>query len=141
MDPISLATGSLRLSASGSLAPDAVWERYTQPVWWPVWAPHLREVECPDAVIRPGTTGRVAGVGGLVAVFHIDAVDHEARTWSWSVRCGPLRLSFDHGVDLPQARSRHPLGSTAWLVTHALWPLAVGYAPMARWSLQRLVTG
>jgi hypothetical protein len=76
----------------------------------------------------------VTGVGGVVAVFHVDAFDHDARTWSWSVRTGPLRVSFDHGVD------DHDGGSTAWLVTHAPWPVAVGYAPVARWSLQRLVT-
>ena len=89
--------------------------------------------------MRPGTTGRVTGVGGVVAVFRIDAVDHEARTWSWSVRSGPLRLSFDHGVD-PAAPGAGPVGgSTAWLVTHALWPVAVGYAPLARLALGRLV--
>ena len=82
-----------------------------------------------------------------MAVFHIDAVDEEARTWSWSVRSGPLRLSFDHGVDpvagvTPSTRpepGRMP-GARAWLVTHALWPVAVGYAPLARLSLGRLVT-
>ena len=58
-----MASGSLRLSATGDLAPEAVWERYTQPVWWPIWAPHLREVDYPDAVVRPGTTGRVTGAG------------------------------------------------------------------------------
>ncbi|GAA4399211.1 hypothetical protein GCM10023168_06190 [Fodinibacter luteus] len=141
MDLTSLASGSLRLSASGRLPVDAVWERYTHPAWWPVWAPHLREVHYPDAVISPGTTGRVTGVGGVVAVFRIDAVDHEARTWSWSVRSGPVRVSLDHGVDPPDPGSGHPLGCTAWLVTRALWPVALGYAPVARWSLQRLVTG
>jgi hypothetical protein len=135
-----LASGSLRLSAAGALDPETVWERYTQPVWWPVWAPHLREVDYPDAVVRPGTTGRVTGVGGLVAVFRVEAVDHEARTWSWSVRSGPLRLSFEHGVDLPEPGAEHPFGSTAWLVTHALWPVTLGYAPVARLALGRLVT-
>ena len=135
-----MASGSLRLSATGALDPEAVWERYTQPVWWPIWAPHLREVDYPDAVVRPGTTGRVTGVGGLVAVFRVDAVDHDARRWTWSVRTGPLRLSFDHGVDASEPGSGHPNGSTAWLVTRALWPVAVGYAPVARIALGRLVT-
>ena len=135
-----MASGSLRLSATGDLAPEAVWERYTQPAWWPIWAPHLREVDYPDAVVRPGTTGRVTGVGGVVAVFRVDAVDHDARRWTWSVRSGPLRLSFDHGVDAAEPGSGHPGGSTAWLVTRALWPVAVGYAPVARIALGRLVT-
>ena len=140
MDLTSLASGSLRISATGPLDPETVWERYTQPAWWPVWSPHLREVDYPDAVVRPGTTGRVTGVGGVVAVFRIDAVDHEARRWVWSVRSGPLRVRFEHGVDVADAASEHPGGSTAWLVTHALWPVAVGYAPVARFALGRLVT-
>ncbi len=94
-----MLSGSLRQSATGPVDPDEVWARYTQPARWPGWSPHLREVDYPDAVVQPGTTGRVTGIGGVVAVFRIDAVDHEARTWSWSVRSGPLRLSFDHGVD------------------------------------------
>jgi hypothetical protein len=76
-----------------------------------------------------------------VAVFRIDAVDHETRRWSWSVRSGPLRVRFEHGVDPAEPGMEPPLGSTAWLVTHAWWPVVVGYAPVARWSLQRLVIG
>jgi hypothetical protein len=142
VNPTSLAHGSLRVAATGPLDIGTAWERYTHPGWWPVWSPHLREVDYPDAVVSPGTSGRATGVGGVVAVFRVDAVDHEARTWSWSVRSGPLRVRFEHGVD-PAAEpgSEHPLGSTAWLVTHGLWPVALGYAPVARWSLQRLVAG
>lgn len=144
MDLTSLLSGSLRRSATGPVNPDEVWDRYTRPARWPGWSPHLREVDYPGAVIRPGTTGRVTGVGGVVAVFRIDAVDHAARTWSWSVRSGPLRVSFDHGVDQAGvdragADSGHEGGSTAWLVTHAPWPVAVGYAPLARFALGRLV--
>jgi hypothetical protein len=127
-------SGSLRLDATGHLDPDAVWARYAQPARWPSWAPHLREVDYPHRLVEPGTTGRVTGVGGVVAVFRVDAVDEGRRTWSWSVRSGPLRVSFEHGVD-PAGE-----GSTAWLVTRALWPVVAGYAPLARWSLQRLVT-
>ena len=52
----SVLSGSLRLSASGSLTVDEVWQRYTEPVWWPHWAPHIREVDYPEAVVTPGTT-------------------------------------------------------------------------------------
>ena len=135
-----MLSGSLRQSATGPVDPDEVWARYTRPARWPGWSPHLREVDYPDAVVQPGTTGRVTGIGGVVAVFRIDAVDHEARTWSWSVRSGPLRLSFDHGVDVAAPGSGHDGGSTAWLVTHALWPVAAGYAPVARLALGRLVS-
>ena len=86
-------SGSLRLSADGALDPDAVWSRYTEPARWSSWAPHLRAVDYPHRVIEPGTTGRVTGVGGVVAVFRVEAVDHDARTWSWSTRTGPLRIT------------------------------------------------
>ena len=51
----------------------------------------------------------------------------------WSVRTGPLRLRFEHGVE-PAGT-----GSTAWAVVHALRPLALAYAPVARLALGRLV--
>jgi hypothetical protein len=132
-------SGSLRQSVTGAAPIDEVWARYSRPGLWPTWSPQLREVDYPDVVVRPSTTGRLTGVGGVVAHFRIDAVDHEARTWSWSVRSGPLRLSFDHGVDPVAPRSGPVDGSTAWLVTHALWPVALGYAPLARLALHRLV--
>lgn len=131
-------SGALRLSASGPLPVDEVWERYTQPLWWPRWAPHLREVDYPEPVVTPGTTGRVTGVAGVVAIFHIDAVDEAARTWSWSVRAGPLRLSLEHGVEAAASGSGQV--SVAWLVVRGPWPVVLGYAPIARYSLGRLVT-
>lgn len=134
----SLLSGALRLSASGPLSLEEVWEHYTQPVWWPQWAPHLREVEYAGKVVTPGTTGRVRGVGGVVVDFRIDAVDEETRTWSWSVQAGPLRVSFDHGVDAALPSSGN--ATTAWLVVHGLWPVVLGYAPIAQYSLGRLVT-
>ena len=90
--------------------------------------------------MQPGTTGRVTGVGGVVAVFRIDAVDHEARTWSWSVRSGPLRLSFDHGVDPAEGDpGRAPAAPPGWSPTPC-GRSRVGYAPLARLALGRLVT-
>ncbi|MDO5736323.1 MAG: hypothetical protein Q4P15_07595 [Propionibacteriaceae bacterium] len=133
----SFVTGALRLSASGPLSLEDVWERYTEPRWWHHWAPHIRQVDYPEAVVTPGTAGRVTGVGGVVADFRIDAVDVAARTWSWSVRSGPIRVSFVHGVDAAPPGSRHV--SVAWLTMHGLWPVVLGYAPIARYSLGRLV--
>ena len=133
----SLMRGTLRLTVSGPRSVDDVWERYTQPAHWPRWAPHLREVDYPEPVVVPGTTGRVRGVGGVVALFRIDAVDEAARTWSWSVACGPLRLSFEHGVD--EAQSGLGERSEAWVVVLGAWPVVIGYAPIARHALARLV--
>ncbi len=134
----SVLHGELRLSASGPLPVEDVWERYTQPVWWPRWAPHLREVDYPEPTVVPGTTGRVKGVGGVVATFRIEAVDEAARTWSWSVRFGPLRVHFEHGVNMAAPGSDQV--SEAWLVMRAPWPVVLGYAPVARFSLSRLVS-
>lgn len=133
----SLVSGALRLSARGPLPLKDVWTRYTQPVWWPQWAPHIREVDYDHAIVTPATTGRITGVGGIVADFHIDAVDEAAHTWSWSVRSGPLRVSFEHGVDpaIPGSGTE----SVAWLVTYGLWPVVLGYAPVARYCLGKLV--
>ncbi len=121
------------LSASGPADPETVWDRYTRPALWSTWSPQIREVDYPYAVVRPDSTGRVTGVGGVVAVFHVVSVDESARTWSWRVRSGPLRVAFDHGVDPA------PGGSRAWLVTHAMLPVTVAYAPLARLALGRLV--
>lgn len=131
-------SGALYLSASGPMPVDEVWDRYTRPAWWLRWAPHLSTVDYPEPVVTPGTIGRVTGVGGVVAVFRIDAVDEATRTWSWSVHSGPLRLSFEHGVDVAASGSGQV--STAWLVVHGLWPVVLGYAPIARYALGRLVT-
>lgn len=133
----SVFSGALRLSASGSLPVDGVWDRYTQPVWWPQWAPHMREVDYPHPVVTAATTGRVTAVGGVRANFRIDAVDEASHTWAWSVRSGPLRVSFEHGVDDAPPGSRW--GSVAWLVMHGPWPVILCYAPLARHSLGRLV--
>jgi hypothetical protein len=127
--------GSIRLSATGPLPVEHVWARYTEPRRWPAWSPQIREVDYPGTVVTPGTSGRVTGIGGVVALFRVDAVDHEARTWAWTVRFGPLRVRLEHGVE-PAGE-----GSTAWVLVHAPWPVALGYAPLARLALGRLVTG
>ena len=141
---MSILDGSMRVSATGDLPPEHAWARYTQPRRWPEWAPQVREVDYPHEVVRAGTHGRVRGPGGLVAVFTVDAVDPAARTWSWSVRSGPLRVSFDHGVE-PVGGAGGPGaaggGSTAWAVVRGPWPVVVGYVPVARWALGRLVAG
>lgn len=132
-----LLSGTLRLSARGPLPLDDVWERYTRTSYWPQWAPHMREVDYPEGVVTPATTGRVTAVGGVVADFRIDAVDETSHTWAWSVRCGPLHVSFEHGVHA--AVDGAPPGSVAWLVMRGAWPVVLGYAPLARYSLSRLV--
>ncbi len=133
MDRVNPLHGALRISATGDRPPAHAWACYTEPRRWQAWAPQIREVDYPHEVVVPGTSGRVTGVGGVIAVFRVEAVDHEARTWAWSVRSGPLRVRLEHGIEQRGA------GSLAWADVHALWPVVLGYAPVARWALGRLV--
>ncbi|MBM6405300.1 SRPBCC family protein [Phycicoccus sp. CSK15P-2] len=126
--------GSLRVAATGAVTPEHAWARYTEPRRWPSWAPHLREVDYPHEVVQQGTSGRVTGVAGVVALFTVESVDHDARRWSWQVRSGGVHVRFEHGVDPAED------GCEAWLVGHALWPVLLAYAPLARWALGRLVS-
>ena len=130
----SLLVPAVRVAASGRAPAGEVWDRYTRPALWPGWAPHLRRVDYGHDVVRAGTAGRVVGVGGVVATFRIDDVDPATHRWAWSVRTGPLRVRFEHGVDVDAGGT-----TTAWVVTHGLAPVAVGYAPLARWAMTRLV--
>ncbi len=53
--------------------------------------------------------------------------------WSWKARLGPLTMRLEHGV------TAHLRGSTTWLRIEAPGVLALGYAPVARMALNRLV--
>ena len=63
----------------------------------------------------------------------VDAVDADLRRWVWTVRLGPITLRLEHGV-LAQGD-----GSRTWLTVNGPLPLIVGYAPLARFALGRLV--
>lgn len=119
----------LNLSARGDATAATIWERYATIARWRTWAPHIRRVEASAERIAPGLTGTVHGPVGLRVRFRIDAVD-EPRSWSWTARLGPVRLALDHGVELD--------GRTT-LRMRGLAPVILGYAPIARWALARLV--
>ena len=126
---------SLTVRAQGPASPPTVWEAYADPQRWPQWAPHIRRV---DAIgrLRPGLTGQVFSLVPLVAPpvsFTVTDVDARARRWSWNTVLGPLRVSFDHGVDPDET------GSRTWLTMHGPLPLLLIYAPLARLALHRLV--
>ncbi|ANY09284.1 SRPBCC family protein [Pseudonocardia sp. HH130630-07] len=123
----------LTLHARGPCPADEVWERYADPARWSGWAPYITGVECSDPRIRPGSTGRVRGPLGVAATFAVTAVDAGARTWSWDVALGPVRLSLDHGV-----RSAGG-GTRTWLVVDGPPPVVLPYAVPARVSLEMLV--
>lgn len=123
---------SLTVRASGPATVPAVWEAYADPQRWHEWAPHIRRV---DAIgrLRPGLEGQVYSFAPPPVNFTVTDVDAKGRRWSWNAGLGPLRLSFDHGVD------SHAAGSGTWLTMHGPFPLLLIYAPIARLALRRLV--
>ena len=106
-----------------------IWERYATIALWRSWAPHIRRVEASAERIAPGVTGSVYGPAGVRARFCIDAVD-EPRSWSWAASVGPLRLVLAHGIEADGRTTLRMRGPA---------PIVLGYAPIARWALARLV--
>ncbi|WP_210503741.1 SRPBCC family protein [Nocardioides xinjiangensis] len=86
------------VEAHGPAPASDVWRRFTEPDAWPGWAPQMRSVEADDAVLAPGTRGRVHGPAGVAVDFRILDVDHELRSWSWSVGRGRAAVRMDHHV-------------------------------------------
>lgn len=133
----------LTLRASGGAPAAVVWERYERLALWPTWSPQIRRVEADGELLRAGLEGRVHGPAGLAVDFAVTAVDDAARTWSWHLRTagvGAARISvaldLDHAV-LP----RGPGAATTLTISGptVAAPIVVGYAPVARLALGRLV--
>ncbi|MFC7432054.1 MULTISPECIES: SRPBCC family protein [unclassified Agrococcus] len=135
--------GRIHLAVGGPIDPDLAWERYARTDRWTWWARHLRavEVDGDDEAprIHPGLTGRVVAIGGLVARFRVDAVDERARTWSWTVRVGPVRLRLAHSVVAATQVGTEREGTLTRLVLRGPLPVTAAYAPVAAWALARLV--
>ena len=126
----------ISLSVRGAADPATVWERYADTRAWSSWAPQISRVELPGADghrIAPRLRGRVHVVGGLRVPFEITAVDHEAMTWSWRVRVGPVTMGLVHRV------AAHGGGTRTTLDLDGPLPVVAGYAPLARLALRRLV--
>lgn len=123
----------LTVSAAGSADPDEVWDRYTRPSRWSQWSPQIRSVDYPGEVIAPGGAGTVHGPCGLPVGFEILDVDHDKRRWSWTVRQAVVRLTLQHAVT-PQGT-----GTGTELIIDGPAPIVLGYAPIARIALGRLV--
>jgi hypothetical protein len=128
---------TIRLEAHGPAPESLAWERYADPGLWSTWAPQIQRVETVLSRLEAGGTGTVrAGLLPRPTIgvpFTVLAVDETAHEWSWEARLGPLRLRLEHGVDA------HPDGSSTWLRVHGPLPVLLGYAPVARLALGRLV--
>lgn len=125
---------TLTITATGEVPADEAWERYAKPARWPTWAPQITGVTVDAPRIRAGAQGTVFGPLGVRADFTIDDVNEDARRWSWTVRRWPLVVHLQHGVRASGT------GSSTWLTIDAPLPAALGYAPLAKLALHRLVS-
>ena len=128
---------ALTLRAHGSAPVTLAWERYADPDLWPTWAPQIQRVDTGMERLAVGGTGTVrAGlaVGPHLAIpFEVVSVDEPAMQWCWRAHLGPATLRLEHGV------TAHHSGSATWLRVQGLLPVVLGYAPLARFALTRLV--
>jgi hypothetical protein len=128
---------ALTLHAHGVATVTLAWERYADPALWATWAPQIQRVETDMHRLVAGGSGTVhAGLAvwpTLAVPFRVLEVDESAMEWSWQARLGPLGLRLEHGV------TRHLTGSSTWLRVHGPLPVVLGYAPVARRALNRLV--
>ncbi len=83
--------------------------------------------------IAPGLRGVVVGPVGVQVPFEVLAVDEAAMTWTWRVRAASAELTLEHSVTPDGDGCRTDLTITGPA------PLVVGYAPVARFALTRLV--
>ncbi|GAA2158676.1 polyketide cyclase/dehydrase/lipid transport protein [Humibacillus xanthopallidus] len=83
--------------------------------------------------ITPGLRGVVIGPVGVQVPFEVLEVDEAAMTWTWRVRAVLAELTLEHSVT-PEGG-----GCRTDLTIIGPVPLVVGYAPVARFALTRLV--
>lgn len=128
---------TLTLQAHGVAPVTVAWERYADPTLWSTWSPQIQRVETTMDRLVPGGTGTVRA--GLLAwptigvSFRVLEVDETAMEWAWQASLGPLGMRLEHGV------TAHLRGSSTWLRVHGPRPVILGYAPVARMALSRLV--
>lgn len=122
------------VTATGPCPPGEVWERYRVLDRWAEWAPQISGVECAERELTAGASGRLLVPGGVGLSFTIEDVDPAARSWSWRVAAGPVRLRLHHWVD-----DGPDGGTTTGLRASGPAPLVLLYAPAARQALERLV--
>jgi hypothetical protein len=127
----------LTIGAVGPAAPDVAWDRYVHPGMWHTWSPQISSVDATDSTLRAGTTGTVHGPLGVRVPFTVLDVDAEHRFWSWRVTAAGISLVLHHAVRLSNEKALG--GSATTLVVDGPAPVVLGYAPLARIALGRLV--
>lgn len=112
-----------------------VWDCYVRPQRWPQWSPQIRSVDYPEVTIKPGTAGVVRGPFGFPVAFRILTVDATGPVlaWSWSVTAAGVPLRLEHTVEAIAG------GTLTTLTVQGFAPAVIGYLPVARLALRRLV--
>ena len=121
------------LAARGAAPVDQAWRRYAEISLWSTWAPQISRVQASSDELAVGVNGTVYALGVLPIPFTVTSCRPEARTWSWLVRIGPVELNLRHAVEADGAGSRTTLDIEGPAV------VVIGYAPVARFALSRLV--
>ena len=130
----------LTVGATGRAGVDEVWDRYIHPQRWSEWSPQISSVDCSDETIRAGSIGTVHGPCGIGVDFEILQVDQENRCWSWRVHAAFVTLELVHRVlPGPPGDQAGAVGSKTTLDISGPPPVVIGYAPIARLALSRLV--
>jgi len=142
----------MTVRANGPAAPAAVWDRYVRPQRWSEWSPQIRSVDYRGEIIAAGGTGMLHGPCGVSVRFEIDEVDHDVRRWSWRVKVAGIAMSLGHSVAPAESESESDGSATSattqaadgggtktTLVIEGPAPIVLGYAPIARIALERLV--
>jgi hypothetical protein len=157
------------MHVTGKADPATAWQRYADLDAWTQWSPQIRRVDTGPVLdigvddddddddqeqealdeleppppasatdpssrrIAPGLRGVVVGPVGVQVPFEVLAVDEPAMTWTWRVRAASAELTLEHSV------TSHGDGCRTDLAIRGPAPLVVGYAPVARFALTRLV--
>lgn len=121
------------IAVAGRADADLVWERYALPQRWSEWSPQIRSVRASATRLVAGMTGTVHGPVGVRVPFVVERVDESARSWGWRVRVAPFTLQLTHEV------IERPEGCVTTLCVDGPAPLVLGYLPLARLALGRLV--
>lgn len=124
----------LTITGSGELDLARSWQRYVRPELWSTWSPQISRVDCDDEEIVTGSHGRVHSRLGVAVDFDVTAVDRLTYSWSWRVQA-PLgvRVSLQHSL------FRAGRGTRTTLELDGPAPVLLGYAPVAKLALHRLL--
>jgi len=127
--------GTRSVEVSGPRDASAVWERYAVPGSWPDWLPQITGVDLSTARLSAGAKGKLHAPMGVSIPFSVESVDEDARTFSWTIRVGLLKLRLENWV-----HEGSDGGSVAGMRVNGPGPLVSAYAGQARGALEKLVS-